>query len=363
MNLKEEILYETTINNIVGNVDNNINMDNSIKRLFNLQNTKNTFIKKYQPKYLNEFELNNNLLNILKTFIELDNLNIIFVANSGCGKTTLISAIIREYYGENIENKDNILYINSLKEQGITFYRTEMKTFCQTSSNIKNKKKIVVLDDIDLINEQSQQVFRNCIDKYSHNVHFIASCINTQKVIDSIQSRLNIIKIEPLKKENLINILNKIKENENINIDDEAEQFILSISNNSIRVLINYIEKFKLLDEKNINKELVIKICTNINFNELENYTNLCINHNLSEAIKIIYNIYDSGYSVIDILDNYFLFIKNTKIINEVLKYEIIKLLCKYITIFHNIHEDEIELALFTNNVVKLFIKAQQCVI
>jgi DNA polymerase III delta prime subunit len=323
-----------------------------------ITNIKNPFIKKYQPKYLNEFELENNLVNILNTFIKLDNLNIIFVANSGCGKTTIISAIIREYYGEKYnEINDNILYINSLKEQGITFYRTEMKTFCQTASNIKNKKKIVVLDDIDLINEQSQQVFRNCIDKYSHNVHFIASCVNTQKVIDSIQSRLNIIKIEPINHYNLINILNKIKINENINIDDEAQKFILSICNNSIRILINYIEKFKLLDEKNINKELAIKICTNINFNEFEIYTNLCLNNKLTEAIKIIYNIYDAGYSVIDIFDNYFLFIKSTKMIDEVIKYEIIKVLCKYITVFHNIHEDEIELALFTNNIIKLFNK------
>jgi len=29
-------------------------------------------------------------------------------------------------------------------------------------------------------------------------------------------------------------------------------------------------------------------------------------------------------------------------------------LLCKYISIFHNIHEDEIELALFTNNLFQL---------
>ena len=36
-------------------------------------------------------------------------------------------------------------------------------------------------------------------------------------------------------------------------------------------------------------------------------------------------------------------------------KYKITKILCKYMTIFHNIHEDEIELALFTNNLVALF--------
>jgi len=68
-----------------------------------------------------------------------------------------------------------------------------------------------------------------------------------------------------------------------------------------------------------------------------------------------LYVIYDQGYSVMDILDNYFTFVKITSLIDEDLKYEIIPFICKYITVFHNIHEDEIELALFTNNLVKLF--------
>ena len=56
-----------------------------------------------------------------------------------------------------------------------------------------------------------------------------------------------------------------------------------------------------------------------------------------------------------DILDNYFLFIKQTNIIDESYKYKIIPIICKYITIFYNIHEDEIELSLFTNNIISLF--------
>ena len=36
-----------------------------------------------------------------------------------------------------------------------------------------------------------------------------------------------------------------------------------------------------------------------------------------------------------DIFDNYLLFVKSTSILNETQKYEIIKILCKYITIFH----------------------------
>jgi len=56
-----------------------------------------------------------------------------------------------------------------------------------------------------------------------------------------------------------------------------------------------------------------------------------------------------------DILDNYFLFIKVTNNLSEDEKYKIIPFICKYITIFHNIHEDEIELALFTNNLIQAF--------
>ena len=314
------------------------------------------FIDKFQPMYFKDFEIDNKIIDILNILIGMNNLNILLIGDMASGKTSLLNAIIKEYYaGSNPVNYDeNVLYINSLKEQGINYYRSDVKTFCQTCSSIKNKKKIVVLDDIDIINEQSQQVFRNCIDKFSHNVHFISSCSNTQKVIESLQSRFTIIKIEPLKRENLHKILLKIKNSENIEIDNAAEEFILDISNSAAKILLNYMEKFKLLNEK-ITYELAVQLCTNISFLTFEQYNTLLINNKLDEAIKLIYKIYDKGYSVMDILDSYFLFIKNTKNITEEQKYNIIPFICKYITIFHNIHDDEIELALFTNNLIKLF--------
>ena len=54
-----------------------------------------------------------------------------------------------------------------------------------------------------------------------------------------------------------------------------------------------------------------------------------------------------------DILDNYFIFIKITNIIPENIKYKIIKIICKYISIFHTEHEYDIELAFFTNELIK----------
>tara|TARA_B110000483_G_scaffold243669_1_gene335200 strand:- start:13479 stop:14441 length:963 start_codon:yes stop_codon:yes gene_type:complete len=312
------------------------------------------FIYKYQPLYLQDFESDDKIIELIKILLEMDNLNILFVGESGSGKSCLINAILREYYN-NLDYNDNIMSINTLKEQGISYYRNEVKVFCQTSSNIPGKKKILILDDLDIVNEQSQQVFRNFIDKYSNNVHFIASCKNSNKIIESIQSRINTIKLKAFQNSNLLKIMNRICKIENITIDKEAEDFVILISNNSVKTMINYLEKFKLL-ERDIDINSAIDLCTNISFKDFENYTDLCKNKkDYANSIKILYDLIDKGYSVMDLLDNYFTFIKITTQLSENEKYIILQLICKYITIFYDIHEDEIELALFTNNLISIF--------
>jgi replication factor C subunit 2/4 len=313
------------------------------------------FISKFQPIYFNDFEVNNKIIEILQTFISIDYLNLLLIGSTGSGKTVYLNAIIKEYYKglTYSDYKDNILYINNLKEQGINYYRNEVKIFCQSSSSISNKKKIVIFDDIDLINEQSQQIFRNCIDKYNKNVHFISSTNNIQKVIESLQSRFTIIKVKPLDRELLHKFLIKIKTLENIDITEEAEQYILDICNNTTKKLINYMEKCKIINRK-IDIDLAMNICTNINFHDFQKYTEFLKNKNIKDAILILYSIYDKGYSVMDILDTYFLFVKTTHMLSQEEKYNIIPFVCKYITIFYNIHENEIELALFSNNLIKI---------
>lgn len=316
----------------------------------------NTFITKYKPYFIDDFYLDENLISVLKTFIELDQLNLLFVGTTSSGKSSLLYALVREYYKLNKHSslpENNILFINNLKEQGIQYFRNEMKTFCQTHSSIYGKKKLVIIDDLDNINEQSQQVFRNYIDKYKHNIHFISVCTNVQKVIESIQSRLHILNISPPLPEQIHEIVDKIVTNENILLDKESKEYLIMISGGSIRVLINLLEKIYILGEP-VNIELCKKICFNISFKEFELYLNCIQKNDLQGAVKVMYNIYDYGYSVIDILDYFFAFIKITNMIDEETKYRVIPFLCKYITIFHNIHEDVIEIAILTNNLYNL---------
>ena len=315
-----------------------------------------TFISKYKPYFIDDFCIDDKLKSVLKTLISVDDLNILFIGNPSSGKTTLLSAIIREYYGLSKTqpiSESNVLLINNLKEQGISYYRNEMKTFCQSHSSIYGKKKMVVIDDIDNINEQSQQVFRNYIDKYKHNVFFLSVCTNIQKVIESIQSRVHIIRMPIPSMDQIEEIMNYIIEKEDLKIDVPSKEYILSFSKNSVRNVINQLEKIHILAEP-VTMDLCKSLCSNISFLQFEKYVALIKRGDLVEGIRLIYDIYDYGYSVIDILDYFFTFVKSTDALTEEEKYKIIPFLCKYITIFHNIHEDNIELAILTKDLILL---------
>ena len=341
-------------------VAEDIKQENVLKKN---ENVHSPFITKYQPRELNDFQqLDDNTVKLVKSLIHLNNLNVLIVGDSGTGKTSIIKSIIKEYYGNgNDYNHENVLVLNSLKEQGIQYYRSDLKIFCQTCSLIKNKKKIILLDDIDLINEQSQQVFRNYMDKYKHNVNFISSCTNIQKVIDSLQSRTIIVKIHPITYSCLQQIITKISSSENLLFTRESEKLLLQVCNNSIRILLNYLEKIKILklhsseQQRNVvvGVESIHKLSTNISYTLFDEYTNLILNNKMMESVNIFYRLHHEGYSVMDILDNYFTYIKITTLLNEDFKYKLTILICKYIIHFHNIHEDELELAFFTNNFIK----------
>jgi len=326
-----------------------------------------TFITKYKPYSLSAFYATTQneagqregaeIARVLETFLKIDDLNLLIVGEANSGKTTLLYALLREYYGLSQEDtipETNIMIINNLKEQGINNYRNEMKTFCQSHCTIAGKKKIILVDDIDMVYEQSQQVFRNYIDKYSRKVHFIAACSNIQKVIESLQSRLHIVKITPPSIKKITNMAKRIMEENHIQMTDEAIGYLIRRSNHSIRNVVNNLEKIWIYSREEIviDEKTCENLCSTISFYYFDQYLDALERNQLNEAIKIFYHIYDYGYSVIDILNYFFIYVK-TCFLAETIKYEIMPFLCKYITVFHNTHENHIELALFTNDLYK----------
>jgi DNA polymerase III gamma/tau subunit len=151
--------------------------------------------------------------------------------------------------------------------------------------------------------------------------------------------------------------MDRILREEVILIDQGCRNYLLERSNYNIRTVITNLEKLKIFSEDGVilSRDVCEPLCSTISFYQFEEYVAAAKRRDLRDAVRIVYAIYDYGYSVIDILEYFFAFIKCSPILSDDEKYMTIPLLCKYITVFHNVHENQIELALFTNNFISLF--------
>lgn len=369
---------------------------------------KNTLlINKYKPTRFGDFlykeEGEAPLHSFLQKQIEKNKILTLVVGEEETGKTTLLETILREYYGlPPSAYRSNVLHIHYLKEQGTSYYKNEVKYFCQTYCSIPGKKKTIVLDDLDFMTEGNQTIFVSLIDRYANHVNFIGSCKFLHKVLYGIQTRIMIVRLNRLSVEHLGTIANRIVAAEGMRMDPDAVDMLIRVSKHKVNRMINCIDKLKLFSESRgsstggvIRKEMVYQLCANIQYTVYREYFEYILQKQLKEAIAVMYAMHDKGFSVIDILDNMFEYAKLiqprpsaslspspstaseptrqkevaheeateeeasvfTLSISPMQVYQVIQVICKYITYFYNIHEDEIELALITNEIISsLFI-------
>ena len=197
--------------------------------------------EKYRPSTFHEVLGQDDIVKRVESFVNSLNIpHLLLAGPAGTGKSTLALVIVKQLYGSTW--KDNYLELNASDERGIQIIREKVKNFARTKALGSVPFKVIFLDEADALTQEAQQALRRTMENYSGTCRFILSCNYSSKIIDPIQSRCAIFRFKLLEKKDIEKVIQKIAENENIEINKEALEIIYEGSEGDCRRSINLLQ-------------------------------------------------------------------------------------------------------------------------
>jgi DNA polymerase III delta prime subunit len=232
------------------------------------------FNEKYRCNSLDEIKGQNYVVSRLKKI--RDNIhkdgddgdlpNLFFSGSPGTGKTNVVTAFLKDCFGENwsdnfkefnasetkIDEIRNVV-IDLAESSVIGDYRTPDGRMFNIPFNI------IFFDEIDYLPPKSQAILRRIIEKSARYTRFILSCNYDFKVIDALKSRCMCFNFQRLPNDAIKEILDPIIESEGIQTDSEAIELIGLYSKGDARKAQNILQKASLggfVDEREVDRAM-----------------------------------------------------------------------------------------------------------
>lgn len=306
-----------TSNSIMFKSDILVSANCSTDSKSNLQ-TQLPWIEKYRPKYINDVISHEEIIKVLRKFIQMETLpHLLFFGPSGSGKTSTIMCCANEIYGDCIDYM--VMRLNASNERGIETVRTKIKNFVSNKNSIllpKDKQcsfKLVILDEIDSMTVEAQGMLRQTIEKHSSTTRFCLICNEIDKINLALQSRCAPFRFSPIDINNMKVRLELICKEEKIAYDKKSIDSIIQISNGDMRYSINLLQSISITVGKKIVDEDIYKISGNCMPSVIKKIFLMLYNINNKKADfgKIVNNIVDiviennaTIFNLLDILKN-----------------------------------------------------------
>ncbi len=210
------------------------------------------------------------------------------------------------------------ILLHNSDERGIDVVRHKIKEFARTAP-ISAPFKIIFLDESDALTADAQAALRRTMEMFSKTCRFILSCNYISKIIEPIQSRCAVFKFRPIPKEAMMKRLLEICEKEGLEIEEDALEALIYISEGDFRKAINTLQGAAALGKK-INADMIYQISATAKPEEIERLIDTALKGNFLEAREFLDKlIVDYGMSGEDIVSQLYREILSLKI-DEALK-------------------------------------------
>lgn len=241
----------------------------------------NLWCEKYRPTDLHSIIIDpNNKIMFNKLLNSKHIPNLILHGPPGTGKTTTIMNFINQYQPY---KKELVIHLNASDDRGIDIIRNKIAIFTNTNMLFeKDKKKFIVLDEVDYMTSIAQDTLYNIIQKTSqHNIVFFLICNYISKIKHQLQNECIKCRFYNLPSTSINSFLETICKKENVEYTPIILNSIQKYYDSDIRAMINYIQLYSddLREIKSVSEDI---------YKEL--YQFITSSTNTDECMKYIYS-------------------------------------------------------------------------
>ena len=216
------------------------------------------WIEKYKPVYINDIIGHTHNIETIRKLIKSNALpHLLFYGPPGTGKTSTILTIANELYGNNLRLMT--MKLDASDDRGINSVREDIKGFADKKNMFMEGVKLIILDEADSMTFDAQFALRRIIEKYSETLRFCLICNYENKIIPAIKLRFANFRFSYIENKYIYEKIKYIVDKENINITNDAINFISNIANGDLRRGINLLQTINM-QSNNITTELCHKL-------------------------------------------------------------------------------------------------------
>ncbi|KAL9105560.1 MAG: hypothetical protein Q9227_009304 [Pyrenula ochraceoflavens] len=282
------------------------------------------WVEKYRPLVLDDIVGNVETVERLKIIAKDGNMpHVIISGMPGIGKTTSILCLARQLLGD--AYKEAVLELNASDERGIDVVRNRIKGFAQKKVTLPpGRHKLVILDEADSMTSGAQQALRRTMEIYSNTTRFAFACNQSNKIIEPLQSRCAILRYSRLTDEQIGKRLIQITEAEKVEYSEDGLAALIFSAEGDMRQAINNLQS-TYAGFGFVNGDNVFRVVDSPHPIKVQAMIKACWDGKIDQALDILKELWDLGYSSHDIISTMFRVTKTIPTLSEHSKLEYIK--------------------------------------